>query len=174
MAALHKAAGEMKKFLMFEQTRLLIIGISKRLAIVILAAAVVAVTGCHKQTDASSQLANAVKVLEKSDPGQPPAPATSVAAPAAPSGQASPEVLISQPVAQQMKQAMTAYKTGDYQDTITRLEWLRNKATKTADQTMAIQDAMAAVMTDLYARAEKGDARAQQAIKQHQATRNQP
>ena len=161
---------------MLEQNRSLVMRIPNSFAVAILSVSVVAMTGCHKQTDASAELANAVKSLEKAEPVPPPAPAASVTAapPEAPAGQASQEAVINQPVAKQMSQAMTAYKSGDYEDTIARLEWLRNKATKTADQTMAIQDAMAAVMTDLYARAEKGDARAQQAIKQHQATRNQP
>ena len=150
--------------------------ILKPLAIFIMAVLVAAVTSCSKQVDANAELANAVKVLEKADSGQPPAPVE--AAPTAPSaaapGPTSQETITSLPVAKQMSQAMTAYKGGDYQDTIARLEWLRTKAIATPVQTMAIQDAMAAVMTDLYARAEKGDARAQQAIKQHQATRNQP
>jgi hypothetical protein len=37
---------------------------------------------------------------------------------------------------------------------------------------MAIQDAMASVMVDLYNRAAKGDAAAQQAIKKYQENRN--
>jgi len=145
------------------------------LAVIVLAVSVVVVTGCHKQKAADAELAKAVKLLERADSGPQPAPvapvppvANSAAAPAPPRQ----EAVATQPVAQQMNQALTAYKAGDYVDAIARLQWLRTQATKTPEQTMAIQDAMAAVMTELYARAEKGDARAQQAIKQHQETRN--
>jgi hypothetical protein len=159
----------------FEQTCFLVMSTANQLAIAMLAVFVVAVIGCHKQKSADAELANAVKVLERAEPGPqfaPGAPAASVANPAAAPAQASPEAVTSQPVAQQMSQALTAYKAGDYSDAIARLQWLRTKATRTPEQTMAIQDAMAAVMTELYARAEKGDARAQQALKQHQEMRN--
>jgi hypothetical protein len=40
-----------------------------------------------------------------------------------------------------------------------------------AQQNMAVQSAMAAVMTDIYTRAANGDARAQQAVKQYEASK---
>lgn len=151
--------------------------IPNSLTVAILAVSVVAVTGCHKQADAKDELAKAVKVLERADPGPQPVPAgnspplaNSAAAPAQPSQ----EAVTSQPVAQQMSQAMASYKSGDYEDAITRLQLLRSKVAKTPEQTMAIQDAVAAVMAELYARAEKGDTRAKQAIKQWQEVRNKP
>ena len=139
-----------------------------------LAVLFVAATGCHKQADANTELANAVKALEKAEPGpaQGPVAPVPLAASAAPAAAASQEAVIRQPVAQQMSQAQTAYKGGDYVDAVTRLQWLRAKVTKTPEQTMAVQDAMAAVMAELYARAEKGDTRAQQAIKQYQENHN--
>ena len=116
---------------------------------------VLAVAGCHRRGDANAEMARAVKELEQGTPGQPPAQAGT-----------------SLPVAQQMNEAMVAYKGGDYLDAIMRLQVLRSTGTKTPDQTMAVQNAMAAVMTELYSRAEKGDTRAQQAIKQYQEERN--
>lgn len=158
---------------MLERMRSLVMRKLAPLAVAILGVFIGAGAGCHKQADANAELANAVKVLEKADPGQPPVtapPPEAVSANAA--APPSQEAVIVQPVAQQMSQALTAYKGGNYVDAITRLQWLRTKAAKTPEQTMAIQDAMAAVMAELYARAEKGDARAQQAIKQFQETRN--
>src|ERR1041385_9062324 len=142
---------------------------------VVLAISALTVGGCHRQGDANSVLAKAVKELERAEPAPPPAP---VGAPVAnaPAAQAAPTqpAVAAQPVAQQMNQALTSYKAGDYPDAIARLEWLRSQATKTPEQTMAIQDAMAAVMAELYVRAEKGDARAKQAIKQYNEARNKP
>ena len=129
--------------------------IRNSLSVSLLASFVLVVAGCHRQGDANAEMAKAVKELEQPTPGQQAA-------------QASTGV----PVAQQMNQAMVAYKGGDYQEDIMRLELLRSKAIKTPDQTMAVQNAMAAVMTELYTRAEKGDTRAQQAIKQYQEERN--
>jgi hypothetical protein len=121
----------------------------------ILTSFVLVIAGCHRQGDANAEMAKAVKELEQAAPGQPSAPAST-----------------GPPVAQQMNEAMVAYKGGDYLEAVMRLEVLRSKAIKTPDQTMAVQNAMAAVMTELYSRAEKGDTRAQQAIKQYQEERN--
>lgn len=52
------------------------------------------------------------------------------------------------------------------------MEMARYNPNKTPQQMIAIQDAMAAVMSDLYARAANGDAAAKQAIKQYQENRN--
>ena len=43
----------------------------------------------------------------------------------------------------------------------------------TAQQRMALNDAMAAVMTDIYAQAAKGDQRAIQAVKQYEKMQTQ-
>ena len=117
----------------------------------------------------------AAKALEESASAPAPAPvAAPIQTPASPAPAAQPaqQAVTSQPVAQQMSQALSAYKSGDYLDAVTRLQLLRTKVAKTPEQTMAIQDAMAAVMAELYARAEKGDARAKQAIKDFQEMRN--
>ena len=146
-------------------------------AIGILAVFVLAVVGCHQQGDANAEMAKAVKVLEQADAAQPPAPAPTqspAVGSAAPAAQPGQQPATSQPVAQQMSQAMASYKGGDYTDAIARLQLLRTKVAKTPEQSMAIQDAVAAVMAELYARAEKGDTKAQQAIKQWQEVRNKP
>jgi len=72
-----------------------------------------------------------------------------------------------------MDQAMSLYKSGDYENAMTRLQTIRERATMSPQQTMAVQDAMAAVMTDVYSRAAKGDARAQQAVKQYEQSKTQ-
>ena len=67
--------------------------------------------------------------------------------------------------AQQMSQAMVAYKADQLEDAVTRLHKLRAMPTLTSQQRIAMNDAVAAVMTDIYARAAKGDSRAIQAVK---------
>lgn len=147
------------------------------LTLAMFALCLVAVAGCHRQGDANAEMGKAVKALEEASPSQAPAPAPATAPAAAstdPAAKPSQQPVTSQPVAQQMSQAMAAYKSGDYDDAIIRLQLLRSKVAKTPEQTMAIQDAVAAVMAELYARAEKGDTRARQAIKQWQEVRNKP
>ena len=138
---------------------------------VILLLTALVVSGCHKQGSASSEMEKATKALEAAAPPPEPAPvaAAAVTAPATAPAQ---QPVTSQPPAQQLSQAMAAYKSGDYEDAIMRLQLLRSKAAMTPQQTMAIQDAVAAVMAELYSRADKGDTRAKQAIQQWQAIRN--
>ena len=117
------------------------------------------VVGCSKKTDASTELAKTVKVLKQAAP----APQAS-AQPSANAPSALP--------AQQVSQALTSLKEGKYTETIVQMEMARYNPNKTPQQMIAIQDAMAAVMSDLYARAANGDAAAKQAIKQYQENRN--
>jgi len=148
-----------------------------QLALAMYALCLVTMAGCHRQGDANAEMAKAVKALEEvsSPPALSPPPATTpAAASTAPPAESSQRPVTSQPVAQQMSQAMVSYKSGDYEDAIMRLQLLRSRVAKTPEQTMAIQDAVAAVMAELYARAEKGDTRAGQAIKQWQEIRNRP
>ncbi len=72
-----------------------------------------------------------------------------------------------------MKQAVDAYKGGQLEDAVTRLQKLRATPTMTAQQRMALNDAMAAVMTDIYAQAAKGDARAIAAVKRYEQMQTQ-
>ena len=66
---------------------------------------------------------------------------------------------------QQMNQAIAAYKAGELEDAVARLEKLRATPVMSAEKRMALNDATAAVMGEIYALAEKGDARAIQAVK---------
>lgn len=127
------------------------------IAAVIISAVIIA--GCGKKTDASTELAETIKVLEQAPP-LPQAPA-----------QPSPNAPATLP-AHQVSQALASLKEGKYADTIVQLEMARDNPNKTPQQMLAIQDAMAAVMSDLYTRAANGDAQAKQAIKQYQENRN--
>jgi hypothetical protein len=71
-----------------------------------------------------------------------------------------------------MNQAVTAYQGGHYVDAVTRLQQLRAMTGKTPEQTMALQEAIAAVMGELYTRASKGDARAKAAVKEYERIQN--
>jgi hypothetical protein len=57
-------------------------------------------------------------------------------------------------------------------DAVARLQWLQYQAPKTPEQTMALLNAEAAVMNELNARAARGDARAQEAIRQYTQRQN--
>jgi len=114
--------------------------------------------GCNKKADPTSELQKAVRTMELANP-----------APAAPAGIAQPA---QPPPAQQMSEAMASYKGGNLTDAVTQLQRLRAQSVITPEQRMALQDAMAAVMTDIYGRAAKGDARAQQAVKQYELMQN--
>lgn len=102
-----------------------------------------------------------------------------MAEPSAPAAHSTPAATVNQtpPVqteaAQQMSQTVTSYKSGNYEDAVTRMLWLRSVKGVTPEQLRAIQEASAAVMGDLYMRASKGDARAQAAVKQFEARQNQ-
>jgi hypothetical protein len=122
------------------------------------------ITGCNGEPDVNTELEKAAKALEQAEANQPaPAPAQPVA-----TATAAPQ----QTPSQQMNQAMTVYKNGEYENAMTRLETLRERTTLTPQQNMALQDAMAAVMANIYTRASRGDPRAQQAVKQYGASKN--
>ena len=87
--------------------------------------------------------------------------------------QAAPTPTAAPAPAQEMKQAMAAYKGGELQDAVTRLQKLRATPVLTPQQRIALNDAMAAVMTEIYALAAKGDARAIQAVKQYERMQTQ-
>jgi hypothetical protein len=63
--------------------------------------------------------------------------------------------------------SFASYKGGELEDAVTRLQKLRMQPTLTAQQRMAVQDSVAAVMREVYSLAEKGDQRAIQAVKQY-------
>ena len=117
------------------------------------------VVGCSKKPDASTELAKTVKVLEQTAPAPQAAAQPSANAPTA-------------LPAQQVSQALASLKEGKYTETIVQMEKARYNPNKTPQQMIAIQDAMAAVMSDLYTRAANGDSAAKQAIAKYQAERN--
>jgi hypothetical protein len=141
---------------------------------VIALTAAVAVAGCSKQPDADSALEAAVQAMEQPEAGQP--VAAPVPQPTSPSHAAAPTqptpAIATTAVAQQMNQAVTAYQGGHYVDAVTRLQQLRAMTGKTPEQTMALQEAIAAVMGELYTRASKGDARAKAAVKEYERIQN--
>lgn len=131
-------------------------------------------SGCGHKPTVKEELDKAVTELGKTEPEPPPqaAPTTENASPepvavnAAALGGSATDPAPSP--ARQMQQAVTAYRGGELEDAVTRLQRLRMMPTLTAQQRMAVQDSVAAVMSEIYARAEKGDARAIQAVRQYE------
>src|SRR5262249_11708070 len=100
-------------------------------------------------------------------PAPEPAPVPAAAIPESP-GAPEPTAAPATPPAQQMRQALIAYKAGDMEDAVTRLQKLRMTVSLTPQQRMAIQDSIAAVMTEIYGLAERGDGRAIAAVRQYE------
>ena len=122
-----------------------------------------ALSGCSKKSDATAELEKAASMLAKAETASEPAQASQPNQPAP-----APEAASERAPAQQMSAAMAAYKAGQLEDAVTRLQRLRATPTMTPQQRIAMNDAMAAVMTDIYALAAKGDGRAIQAVKQYE------
>jgi hypothetical protein len=126
-------------------------------------------TGCNHQVDAKTELEKAATVLD-----QPSVASGSPTAEAPPPPTESPAA-VPEPVAglaatpaQEMHLAISSYKTGELEDAVTRLQKLRATPTLTAEQRMAVQDSVAAVMTEICTLAAKGDPKAIQAVKQYE------
>lgn len=136
--------------------------------VLVILAGVVVLTGCGQKADVTSQLQKAESELAKSEPAaaaQPQSPPISQPnQPAAPA----PEASATATPSQQMKEAMVAYKAGNLEDAVIRLQKLRATPTMNAQQRIALNDAMAAVMTEIYTMASKGDGRAVAAVKQYE------
>ena len=123
-------------------------------------------SGCSRKADANAELEKAASTFANAE--------TAPTPPAQPSQPNQPAPATTSPTpAQEMKQAMAAYKAGELEDAVTRLQLLRAMPTMTAQQRMAMNDAMAAVMTDIYALAAKGDGRALQAVKRYELMQTQ-
>jgi Prokaryotic lipoprotein-attachment site len=122
--------------------------------------------GCGQKTDANSELQRAATELSKTESAPATAPVPEQAAEPSPAAPA--PVAASAPPAQQMQQAMVAYKSGQLEDAVTRLQKLRATPTMSPQQRMALNDAMGAVMTEIYGLAAKGDSRAIMAVKQYE------
>ena len=120
------------------------------------------VSGCSSKKDANSELQKASAVMAQPEQAQAPAapePSQST------SGSTAAPVAPTTTPAQEMNQAMTAYKAGDLDDAVRRLQKLRATPVLSAEKRIAVNDATAAVMAEIYALAAKGDARAIQAVK---------
>jgi len=102
-----------------------------------------------------------VAELEKSAAAMEKAGATPAAA-----GDAEPTPTVAP--AQEVKQAVADFKAGKMEDAVTRLQILRAQPALTPDQRMALQDSIATVVAEIYALAEKGDARAAAAVIQYE------
>ena len=136
---------------------------------VLCASLAVAAFGCRQQTDAKSELEKAASVMAQQEPAQAPPPAPSQPAQSLPPSAVSEAPPAPAPApAQQMSQALAAYKAGNFEDAVTRLQVLRATPVMTPQQRIALNDAMGAVMTEVYSLAAKGDARAIQAVKQYE------
>ena len=133
------------------------------------------VTGCGHKTDAKSELERAAVVLGKPEmvPAQAAPEPSPQSEPAVPTlgGSVSIAASGSAPLpspAQQMQTAMASCKAGELEDAVTRLQRLRASPALTAEQRMALQDGVAAVMTEIYGLAAKGDPKAIAAVKQYE------
>lgn len=136
--------------------------------------AMAALVGCSHKSDAKTELEKAAGVLAATDAPSPvstpePAPSEAQAASAAFLA-SSPDLATAPPAtpARQMQQALASYKAGELEDAVTRLQKLRTATVLTAQQRMAVQDSVAAVMTEIYELAAKGDTKAIQAVKQYE------
>ena len=74
---------------------------------------------------------------------------------------------------QQMREVVDSYKGGKFEDAATRLQNLRATPTMTGPQRMALNEATAVIMNEIYALAAKGDQRAIQAVKQYEKLQTQ-
>jgi len=126
---------------------------------------VFALIGCDRKTDANTELEKAAREMQKADTAPTPA------APAAPVAEA--QSRPAAPPAQEMNQAVAAYKAGQVEDAVTRLQRLRATPTLTPEQRIALNDAMAAVMSQISAQAAKGDSKAIEALKQYDKMQNE-
>jgi len=128
-------------------------------------------SGCSKK-DASSELQKAVTAMAQPEPAQ--------VEPAPEPIQPNPSQPVTQPAAspkspaQEMSQAMAAYKAGELEDAVIRLQKLRATPVMAPEKRIAVNDAIAAVMNEISALAEKGDARAIQALKTYEKMLTRP
>jgi hypothetical protein len=124
-------------------------------------AVAVGLSACHKTTPAE-EMEKTATAMEKasSEPAKPAA-----GAPGNGEYDAAQAALVP---AKEVKEALSDYKAGKFEDAVTRLQLLRAQPVLSPQQRMALQDSMAAVMTEIYAQAEKGDARAKAAVAQYE------
>lgn len=116
-------------------------------------------SGCQKPS-AVNELEKVASAMEKAEPPT-----------ATPSPEPAPQ-LSGPPPVKQVQQAIADYKAGNMEDAVTRLQILRRTTAFTPQQRMALQDSIAAVMTEIYTLAEKGDPRAIAAVQRFQQLQN--
>jgi len=117
---------------------------------------ILANSGCgHKTADNKAQINQATQDMVKAGQNQP----MTMTAPGAVSAPSN---------VQQMNDALASYKSGDLEDAVTRFQVMRAHTSMSGEELIALNNAMAAVMGDIYARAAKGDVRAQQAVREYQ------
>jgi len=129
---------------------------------------------CSRKPNPNRELEKAAVLLEKADPAAAAATQPALAASPAPEGpspgSAQPAVA---PPARQIRDAIAAYKGGNLEDAVTRLQKLRATPVMSPEQRIALNDAMGAVMGEIYAMAAKGDSRAIQAVQQYELLQTQ-
>lgn len=130
----------------------------RRFVITIGLVALLSSTACRKKTGAApaeNLEAEAAKfTAAEAAPPQPAAPG----APAAPAPAP----------AQEMQSAVQAYKVGEFEEAVTRMQKLRNTPGISGAQLMAINNALTTMMADIQNLANKGDQRAIAAIKRYE------
>jgi hypothetical protein len=114
-------------------------------------------SGCQRKVDPAVELEKAAQALAAETP------APSAAATARP---------VAMP-AQEMNQALSEYKSGNLPTAVVRLQTLRAAPAMSPQQRIVVNEAMAAVMTEVYALAAKGDARAIHAVRQYERMQTQ-
>jgi hypothetical protein len=122
-----------------------------------LSALALILAACSKKPDPVSELERTAATMAKTEPAPAAAEASSAPAPAGPAPAA------------QLQEAIADYKAGKMEDAVTRLQLLRAAQTLSPQQRMALQDSVAAVMSELYSLAEKGDQRAIAAVAKYEA-----
>jgi hypothetical protein len=147
---------------------------ARELAILLSFGLILCAPGCSRKASVDRDLDRAVAALQQpglpeAPPATAPAPATPVQSPAQPAP-AAPDV--GETPKAQMAQALAAYKSGNLEDAVARFQRLRTITSLTPQQRMAVQDAVAAVMNDVYALADKGNPRAVQALKEYNEARH--
>ena len=130
--------------------------------------------GCGRKPEAKAELEKAAETLARTDTES--APQAQPSTPASPLPDAPAETSTEPKVvpAQEMRQALAAYKDGKLEDAVTRLQKLRAIRTLTPQQRMTVQDSVAAVMNEIYELAAKGNVKAIQAVRQYEEMQTKP
>lgn len=113
--------------------------------------------GCRQKSESKSALDNATKALQQPEVA------------AAPPAGAPPQLAANAPrPAQEIKVVQASLQSGNFEDAVVRLQKLRALPVLSPPQRIAVNDAIAAVMSEIYAQASKGDARAKAALKAYE------